>query len=152
MLFPPGPEFIEAFFGCLYAGVIAVPVALPGRKSLTSSVLAIVSASTPAVVLSTAEQCEQAANSRAPMSPLLERPWVATDRVPAACQQAWRDPQVDGRQIAFLQHPSGSTSSPRGVVLSHANLLHTRRSFSRLSAARRKAGRCFGCRCITTWG
>jgi acyl-CoA synthetase (AMP-forming)/AMP-acid ligase II/acyl carrier protein len=124
MLFPPGLEFIEAFFGCLYAGVIAVPVALPGRRSMTSSVVAVISASSPTVVLSTAEQCEQVANSWASSSPLRERPWIATDRVPTACQQAWRDPHVDGQHIAFLQHTSGSTSEPRGVVLRHANLLH----------------------------
>ena len=53
LLYPPGLEFIAAFFGCLYAGVAAVPAALPARNRSTSSVEAILRASNPAVILST---------------------------------------------------------------------------------------------------
>ena len=55
LLFPAGLGFIEAFFGCLYAGVVAVPAAPPSRHRSTSSVEAIIDASEPSLILSTAE-------------------------------------------------------------------------------------------------
>ncbi|MGD0898737.1 MAG: AMP-binding protein [Thermoguttaceae bacterium] len=124
LLFPPGLDFITAFFGCLYAGVAAVPVALPPRNRPMSSVEAILKASNPAVILSTADHCELARQSYSRMPALLERPWLATDAVADDRRDAWRDPHVDGRHTAFLQYTSGSTSSPKGVILTHANLLH----------------------------
>src|SRR5215210_5548281 len=60
LLFPPGLEFIEAFFGCLYAGVIAVPAALPARSRSNSPVAAILKACDPALILSSAEHCNHA--------------------------------------------------------------------------------------------
>lgn len=123
LLFPPGLEFIEAFFGCLYAGVIAVPVATPGRKRPPASLLAIVASSQPALLLSTAEYCERgtaAADDSADLPPL---PWLATEGVPTTRQSNWREASLKAHHTAFLQYTSGSTASPKGVVLSHANLL-----------------------------
>jgi acyl-CoA synthetase (AMP-forming)/AMP-acid ligase II/acyl carrier protein len=124
LLFPAGLEFVEAFFGCLYAGVVAVPAAPPGRNRSTSSADAIFDAATPSLILSTAEYQQQAAQSNGHFSKLLQQRWVATDRVASERHQAWRELPVDRRQIAFLQYTSGSTSSPKGVILSHKNLLY----------------------------
>ena len=90
LLFPPGLDFIAAFFGCLYAGVAAVPVAVPGRNRSTSSVEAILRACKPAVILSTTDQCESSKQHFARLPALLERPWIATDRVADDRQQAAR--------------------------------------------------------------
>lgn len=124
LLFPPGLDFIAAFFGCLYAGVVAVPAAIPSRHRLTSSVEAIFDASKPSFVLSTADHREHASRTYAHESRLLERPWLAIDEIDTARQHTWHDPEVGGSQIALLQYTSGSTSIPKGVMVSHENLLH----------------------------
>jgi acyl-CoA synthetase (AMP-forming)/AMP-acid ligase II/acyl carrier protein len=124
LIFPPGLEFITAFFGCLYAGIAAVPAAPPSRNRLTSSVEAIFQASKPALVLSTSGHHKLAEQAYSHLSELFERPWIATDHVADERQHLWHQPSLSGGQTAFLQYTSGSTSSPKGVVISHENLLY----------------------------
>jgi acyl-CoA synthetase (AMP-forming)/AMP-acid ligase II/acyl carrier protein len=123
LLYPPGLDFVTAFFGCLYAGILAVPTAPPSRNRMTSSVEAIYDASNPSLILSTRAHRKLVEQSYSQLSRLFERPWISTDTVAADRQHAWRDPHVDGQHTAFLQYTSGSTFSPRGVILSHENLL-----------------------------
>jgi acyl-CoA synthetase (AMP-forming)/AMP-acid ligase II/acyl carrier protein len=124
LLFPPGLEFISAFFGCLYAGIVAVPAAIPNRNRLTASIEAIFEASRPSMVLTTAEHREHAKRTYALQSGLAELPWIASDRIDPERHRAWSELQVSGRQIAFLQYTSGSTSLPKGVMLRHDHLLY----------------------------
>ena len=124
LLFPPGLDFVAAFFGCLYAGIVAVPVASLARNRGTSSLEAIFRASQPSLILGTTNHRQIIEQSCAHLPDLLQRPWIATDRVEDDCRRDWRKLVPDGRQTAFLQYTSGSTSSPKGVVLSHENLLY----------------------------
>jgi acyl-CoA synthetase (AMP-forming)/AMP-acid ligase II len=127
LLFPPGIEFIPAFFAALYAQVIAVPCYPPLPSQLARSLprlCAIAHDAEPAVVL-----CPSGLATLAPElarhSPALSAiPWVATDTIADDLANAWRDPQVASHELAFLQYTSGSTASPRGVMVSHGNLLH----------------------------
>jgi acyl-CoA synthetase (AMP-forming)/AMP-acid ligase II/acyl carrier protein len=123
LLYPPGLDFVAAFFGCLYSGIVAVPVAPPTRNR-TSLVEAVFRASGPSLVLSTAAHRKLAEQTYTHLPDLLNRPWVATDRVPDERKQQWSPLKADSRRTAFLQYTSGSTASPKGVVLTCENLLH----------------------------
>ncbi len=124
LLYPPGLEFIVSFFGCLYAGVVAVPAYPPRMNRSLDRIQSIAADAEAAVALTTQGVLER-------VSPLLEHApdlknltWLATDGVPAGYEQYWREPAIGGDTLAFLQYTSGSTGTPKGVMLSHSNLLH----------------------------
>jgi acyl-CoA synthetase (AMP-forming)/AMP-acid ligase II len=122
LVFPPGLEFIVAFFGCLMAGIIAVPMMMPRRRSARDSSTAIIANCAPTLALTSP--------AFALRSDLQERfsrdglQWLAVDLSPPPERIGLsRAPQPTARDIAFLQYTSGSTSDPKGVAVSHANLL-----------------------------
>ncbi|WP_437966999.1 amino acid adenylation domain-containing protein [Sorangium sp. So ce260] len=125
LLVPPGLDFIAAFFGCLYAGLMAVPVPLPQRKSGLLRVLAIVRDCRPSVVLTTEAFLGAAAMLRddPTLAELSQLRCVAVDAVRDGQEDAFRPPRVTAETVAFLQYTSGSTGTPKGVVLTHGNLL-----------------------------
>jgi acyl-CoA synthetase (AMP-forming)/AMP-acid ligase II len=120
LVFPPGLEFIVAFFGCLIARVIAVPMMMPRRQSARDSSAAIIANCEPAVALSNAafanRQDLQARFSREGLQ------WLPVELDPLPVARTDR-PAPQPHDIAFLQYTSGSTSEPKGVAVSHANLL-----------------------------
>jgi acyl-CoA synthetase (AMP-forming)/AMP-acid ligase II len=127
LLYPPGLDFIPAFFGCLYAGVIAVP-AYPPQPSQASRtlprLLSIVSDADVAIVLANTNVVDAAARMMKDAPGLGAIPWLATDSLPEEWADDWREVTIASDDLAFLQYTSGSTASPRGVMVSHANLLH----------------------------
>ena len=126
LLYPPGLDFITAFFGAIYAGVIAVPCYPPHRLQLARSLprlTAIAANADPSVVLCTAEVTELSAGL-AHVSALAAVPWIATDKLGDEASDMWNEPHVDPSNVAFLQYTSGSTAAPRGVMVTHSNLLH----------------------------
>lgn len=125
LLYPSGLDYITAFLGCLYAGVIAVP-AYPPNPRLERTLRrfrAITADAEPAAFLTT--------SSIAPIAgPLTAREpgfagirWLATDTAADAEADVWREPVIDTDTLAFLQYTSGSTTVPRGVMVSHGNLM-----------------------------
>jgi amino acid adenylation domain-containing protein len=131
LLYPPGLEYIAAFFGCLYAGAVAVPVYPPRRSQGLSRLQSILKDSRPSVVLTTSTGLSRGAAVLEEVSPLGNLRHVATDTLGDELACEWRDPEVCGETLAFLQYTSGSTSEPKGVMVSHANLLHNARMMQR---------------------
>ncbi|NEQ49333.1 MAG: fatty acyl-AMP ligase [Leptolyngbya sp. SIO3F4] len=124
LLYPPGLDFIVAFFGALYAGVVAVPAYPPRRNQNLERLQAIISNAQATVVLTTANlksKLEERAVNELDFSPNY---WIATDTSLPNQEEVWQRPSVTSDFLAFLQYTSGSTGSPKGVMVSHGNLLH----------------------------
>lgn len=124
LLYPAGLEFIAAFFGCVYAGVVAVP-AYPPRKNRSMERIESIADDAEAKVALTTEDVLGRVQGMLNENPGLKAlHWGATDKFPAGMEHDWRHPDVHGDTLAFLQYTSGSTGTPKGVMLSHANLIH----------------------------
>ncbi len=124
LLYPAGLDFIAAFFGCLYAGVVAVPAYPPRRNRSLSRIQAIVDDAQARVALTTAPVFERVIPLLDQTPDLKKVAWVSTDELPLELAREWREPDVHGDTLAFLQYTSGSTGIPKGVMLTHANLMH----------------------------
>jgi amino acid adenylation domain-containing protein len=121
LLISPGLEFIVSFFGCLYAGAIAVPGLPPRQRGADPRLRAIFRDACPRIALTSADKLpalEKAAAEIPELRAALRR------SPPVGTATEWRLPNLDPDALAFLQYTSGSTSSPRGVMVSHGNLLH----------------------------
>ncbi|MBW4615275.1 MAG: fatty acyl-AMP ligase [Desmonostoc vinosum HA7617-LM4] len=124
LLYQPGLDFIAAFFGCLYAGVIAVP-AYPPRKNQNLIRLQAIAADAQAkiVLTSTSLQNLQASFNQESLD-VSKLQWLATDNVDSNLSSDWQKQIIKGDSLAFIQYTSGSTGTPKGVMVSHDNLMY----------------------------
>ncbi|MEK2606905.1 beta-ketoacyl synthase N-terminal-like domain-containing protein [Burkholderia arboris] len=123
LVYPPGLEFICAWVGCLYAGLIGVPAYPPRRNRPADRLKSIVADAGPVVALTDAATLGGIAHRADGYSDTLELRILATDRGFDAPAEQWRAPDITPQTLALLQYTSGSTGTPKGVMISHANIL-----------------------------
>ncbi|MFJ3463657.1 non-ribosomal peptide synthase/polyketide synthase [Achromobacter spanius] len=132
LLFPSGPEYAYAFFACLYAGMIAVPAYPPesARPQHLQRLARVIQDAQPRCILTLAPLRD----SLAPFASRLSGPdgprIVAVDEIGDASAEVTL-PAVAADAVAFLQYTSGSTSQPKGVRVTHGNLLANEQAIQR---------------------
>lgn len=124
LLYPPGLDYLTAFFGCLYAGVVAVPAYPPRNQRNTPRIQAIVADAQASLALTTTAILPTVKSLLAQQTERESLPWLATDSLEEGIEDFWQQPSIHPETLAFLQYTSGSTGTPKGVMLSHGNLLH----------------------------
>ncbi len=122
LLYPPGLEFIPAFLGCLYAGVVAVPVYPPRSGKHLERMEAVVRDCRARIALTSKNAHERVSGFFLGSSELRKVPLVATDGIDAARASQAQERELAPDALAFLQYTSGSTGTPKGVMITHANL------------------------------
>lgn len=123
LVFPPSLDYIAAFYGCLYAGVIAVPTYMARLNRSSSRILTVIQDSSAAVALTNARVLEDLPEN---ISAAVRNPkgWYSIEETETVSGERYSVPNIGPEAIAFLQYTSGSTATPRGVMVSHGNLLH----------------------------
>jgi acyl-CoA synthetase (AMP-forming)/AMP-acid ligase II len=122
LLYPQGLDFIAAFFGCLYAGILPIPAYPPRPNRGGARIHSIAADAQARLALTTSEllsrsQLEFAGQGR-PSIPV----WIATDALAPDNNPGFRPREVSSQDLAYLQYTSGSTSTPKGVMISYGNL------------------------------
>ena len=124
LLYPPGLDYIASFFGCLYAGITAVPAYPPRLNRPVPRIQSIVADSQASFALTTSTIFHNIEQRFEHAPDLASLRWLNTEQVPVGLDADWRQPGITSETLAFLQYTSGSTSHPKGVMLSHGNLMH----------------------------
>jgi acyl-CoA synthetase (AMP-forming)/AMP-acid ligase II len=134
LLFPESQNFLRAFMACMYAGAIAVPAPMPdgpaqGRRP--SRTAAIIRDAQVRLLLTDSANAPEIARWLATAG-LREVVCLAVDTPGLGDADAWQMPGSRGDDLAFLQYTSGSVSAPRGVMVSHANLMANQAALQRV--------------------
>ena len=126
LLYPPGLEFIAGFFGCLYAGSIAIPAYPPRPNRSMSRIQAIVADAQPTTILTTTAIFAELEQCLGRIPELKSLCWLESDRIARDRELllSWQISPIDPNAVAYLQYTSGSTSSPKGIAIGHNNVLY----------------------------
>ena len=123
LLLPTGADYVRAFFGCLYAGAIAIPAFPPHGGNVRkgeSWFQTVARDATPLLAFTAPEIIDRLPNQLMQQAGI--RP-VTLGEIDPAMAADWCPPEINAESIAFLQYTSGSTSVPKGVMVCHGNLL-----------------------------
>ncbi len=131
LLYPSSLDCIAAFFGCLFAGAVAVPAYPPRPKGPMTRLDAIAKDARASVALTTVEILAGVRQQLGGGFGARVEGWMATDGLDGSTADSWRMPSLGTDTLAFLQYTSGSTSMPKGVMVSHGNLVANERMIQR---------------------
>lgn len=123
LLLPPGLEYVAAFFGCLYAGAVAVPAYPPRLNEKLHRLKMVTSDAQASFGITTSTVLSRLESVTAAERELGAFGWLAIDRLDITECAEWRDPDIHRDTLALIQYTSGSTTEPRGVMVSHGNLV-----------------------------
>ncbi len=123
LLFPPGLDFIASLFGCFYAGVVAVPAYPPRRNRNVRRIHTIAKDANAKVAITVRDQIERIDRFIDDAPQLRDLDWFAADGMDLSSASQWIQPEIHRDSLAVLQYTSGSTGSPKGVMLTHGNLI-----------------------------
>ena len=126
LLYDPGLDFIISFFGCIYAGVIAVPAYPPKKNRNTLRIQSIVKDCNAKIAMTTSSIYNRLDKSH-DLASNLKVQWITMDNLNSKKYLGWINPRIEPDDLAFLQYTSGSTGTPKGVMVSHGNLIHNER-------------------------
>ena len=152
--YPSGLEFVAGFFGTLYAGMIAVPIApvdVDSTDAQRARLAAVSASAAPAVFLTDARSAPAARAVLAETPAVRDVPVLATDEIPVAAGLAWKRVRVEPGSPAYLQYSSGSTGLPKGVVLSHRSVIHNLALILQNSNDQERMDRGLGRRPLVSW-
>lgn len=124
LLYPAGLDYVVALYACLYEKAIAVPAYPPRMNQNLRRLLAIIDDAQPIVALTTSAIFSRLQSWFDQVPGLKSIRWAITDDIDMGRADVWDEARVNAEAIAFLQYTSGSTAAPKGVMVSHGNLMH----------------------------
>lgn len=124
IMYPSGIEYITTFLGCLYAGVVAVPVYPPTLSRNLDRIKSIMLDASTNIILTTSQLYSKIVKHFSEETSSMSIKWICIDELMLPQADQWTEPLVNRDSIAFLQYTSGSTSTPKGVIVSHHNILY----------------------------
>lgn len=131
LLYPSSLDYITAFFGCLYAGMIAIPAYPPRPNRSLSRIQNILQNAETDLALTNIDTLEGLQRQLENTPELKNLRWVTTDSISGDLGLNWQEPNISEDSIAFLQYTSGSTAEPKGVKIAYKNLLHNMEAIHR---------------------
>ncbi len=123
LLYPSGLDFVVAFFGSLYAGLVPVAAPQPRPNKTLNRLRTIAADAGASVVLTTGPIISLTEKLFALVPQLQDLRWLATDSLDDGFTGELEAPRLKGDMLAFLQYTSGSTSAPKGVMITHENVM-----------------------------
>ncbi len=124
ILHPPGLSYITAFLGCLYGGLIAVPAYPPRRNRSVGRILSQIKDAQPKMAVTTQGILKLLKPRILEFPELRTVQWLLSDRLDGSAPKTFTPEPLAAESLAFLQYTSGSTAEPKGVMITHRNILH----------------------------